>query len=285
MLAAGTDSPHRSKKPVDGPGVLVGVTVLRTLTPADVPACLALAADRDWPPEEAKWRFLLRVGTGFGLFDGPRLVATTIITRFGDEHAAVSMVLVASSHGRRGLGRRLVEHALEHAGTPVASLYATRFGKPLYERLGFRSVGVVGGHFGTLDVPAAGVSRPPADDDRAEVVKLDAAVFGADRSAMWERYFDFAREVRVSPDGFAASWRNTNRLMLGPIVAGSLAEAKALISDVADGPSRVDAGDPELRAWLTEHGMPARFEVDLMVRGEFSGARERLWAPLMQALG
>lgn len=283
MLAAGTDSPHRSKKPVDGTGVLVGVTVLRTLTSADVPACLALAADRDWPPEEAKWRFLLRVGTGFGLFDGPRLVGTTIITRFGDEHAAVSMVLVAPSHGRRGLGRRLVEHALEHAGTPVASLFATPFGKPLYERLGFRSVDVVAGHFGTLDVPRSGVSVPV--EDRDHLVKLDAAVFGADRSAMWESYFDFAREVRVSPDGFAASWRNTDRLMLGPIVAGSLAEAKALISDVADGPSRVDAGDPALRAWLTEHGMPARFEVDLMVRGEFSGARERLWAPLMQALG
>ncbi|XVV05443.1 GNAT family N-acetyltransferase [Actinosynnema sp. CA-248983] len=259
------------------------MTVLRTLTLADVPACLDLAADRDWPPEEAKWGFLLRVGTGFGLFDGPRLVGTTIITRFGDEHAAVSMVLVASSHGGRGLGRRLVEHALEHAGTPVASLYATPFGKPLYEKLGFRSVGMVAGHFGTLDVPRSGVSTPVADRER--LVAEDAKVFGADRSAMWAEYFRFAREVRVSPDGFAASWRNTNRLMLGPIVAGSLAEAEALISDVADGPSRVDVRDPALAAWLTEHGMPARFEVDLMVRGAFSGARDRLWAPLMQALG
>jgi GNAT superfamily N-acetyltransferase len=283
MLAAGTDSPHRSKKPVDVPGVLEDVTVVRTLTLDDVPACLALAADRDWPPEQAKWGFLLRVGTGFGLFDGPRLVGTTIITRFGDEHAAVSMVLVASSHGGRGLGRRLVEHALEAAGTPVASLFATPFGKPLYEKLGFRSVGMVSAHFGTLDVPASGVSVPVTDRER--LVKEDAAVFGADRSAMWAEYFDFAREVRVSPDGFVGSWRNTDRFMLGPVVAGSPAEAKALISDVADGPSRVDVRDPELSAWLTDHGMPARFAVDLMVRGEFTGARDRLWAPVMQALG
>ncbi|MFI9813641.1 GNAT family N-acetyltransferase [Saccharothrix variisporea] len=259
------------------------MTVVRALTLDDVPACLALAADRDWPPEEAKWGFLLRVGAGFGLFDGPRLVGTTIITRFGDEHAAVSMVLVASSHGGRGLGRRLVEHALDAAGTPVASLYATGFGKPLYEKLGFRSVGMVAGHFGTLDVPRAGVSEPVTDRER--LVKQDAEVFGADRSAMWAEYFDFAREVRVSADGFVGSWRNTDRLMLGPVVAGSLTEAKALISDVADGPSRVDVRDPELAAWLSAHGMPPRFEVDLMVRGEFTGARDRLWAPVMQALG
>ncbi|MEJ2856662.1 MULTISPECIES: GNAT family N-acetyltransferase [unclassified Saccharothrix] len=259
------------------------MTVVRTLTLADVPACVTLAADRGWPPEHTKWEFLLRVGAGFGLVDGPRLVGTTIITRFGDEHAAVSMVLVASSHGGRGLGRRLVEHALEAAGTPVASLFATQFGKPLYEKLGFRSVGMVAAHFGTLDVPAAGVSEPVTDRER--LVAEDAKVFGADRSAMWAEYFDFAREVRVSPDGFVGSWLNTNRLVVGPVVAGSLAEAKALISDVAEGPARVDVRDPELAAWLTEHGMPQRFEVDLMVRGEFTGARDRLWAPVMQALG
>ncbi|CCH28816.1 N-acetyltransferase [Saccharothrix espanaensis DSM 44229] len=254
------------------------------MTRSDLPACTALAVGRGWPPEEAKWAFLLRVGRGFGLFDGDRLVGTTIATRFGDSHTAVSMVLVAESHGGRGLGRRVVEHALADAGTPEASLYATSFGKPLYEKLGFRSVERVAGHFGVLDVPPSGVSRPVVD--RAGLVARDAAVFGADRSAMWAELFGFAERVVVSEGGFAAGWRNDGRLVVGPVVADSVEAAKALVADVADGgPARVDVTDPELAAWLSAHGMPARFEVDRMVRGPQGGDRRQLFAPVMQALG
>ncbi|GAA1333323.1 GNAT family N-acetyltransferase [Catellatospora bangladeshensis] len=271
---------------MDAAGVLEAVETLRALTPADVPACLALGADRGWSPEEAKWRFLLRVGAGFGVFAGPDLVATAVITRFGDAHAALSMVLVARDHAGRGLGRRVVEHAVAFAGTPVVSLYATSFGKPLYEKLGFRSVGRTTGHLGVLTAPPSGVSRPVGAADRPLVVAEDAAVFGADRSALWAEFFDFAREVRVCPGGFAGSWWNTDRLVVGPVVADSVGTARALIADVAGGgPARVDVGDPRLAAWLTAHGMPASFEVDRMVRGELSGARERLRVPVMQALG
>ncbi|WP_433269824.1 GNAT family N-acetyltransferase [Actinosynnema sp. CS-041913] len=260
--------------------------ILRALTPADVPACVKLAADRDWPPEEAKWRFLLRVGSGFGVFVGDDLVATAIVTRFGDIHTAVSMVLVAHGHAGRGLGRRVVEHALAFADTPVASLCATSFGRPLYEKLGFRAVGRLAAHCGTLTAPPQGVSRPCGPADRARLVAEDAEVFGADRSAMWAALFDFAHEVRVADGGFVASWHNTDRLMVGPVVADSVATARALIADAAGaGPARVDVADPELAAWLSAHGMPARFEVDEMVRGEFTGRRDLLYAPVMQALG
>ncbi|RKT53165.1 GNAT family N-acetyltransferase [Saccharothrix australiensis] len=259
---------------------------LRALTAADLPACLDLAADRDWPREEAKWRFLLRVGSGFGAFDGERLVGTAIVTRFGDIHTVLSMVLVARSHGGRGLGRRVVAHALAFAGTPVASLCATPLGRPLYEKLGFREVGRLAGHFGVLTAPPSGATRPAARADRARLVAEDAEVFGADRSALWAELFDFAHEVRVAEGGFAASWRDTDRLVVGPVVADSVEVAKALIADVAGaGPARVDVADPDLAAWLAAHGMPARFDVARMVRGEPAGARDRLYAPVMQALG
>lgn len=52
-------------------------------------------------------------------------------------------VLNAYTHPRwrrRGIARRLLETAVEHmrrSGIPIASLHASRFGKPLYEGLGF----------------------------------------------------------------------------------------------------------------------------------------------------
>ncbi|MFJ6674344.1 GNAT family N-acetyltransferase [Actinosynnema sp. NPDC091369] len=259
---------------------------LRELTPDDLPACVRLASDRKWPEEPAKWAFLLRVGTGFGLFDGDELVGTTIVTRFGDEHAAVSMVLVASSRGGRGLGRRLVEHALAFAGTPVVSLHATSYGKPLYEKLGFRSVGSVTAHVGAFGGPAAGVSRPLEPADRARVVAVDAEVFGADRSAMWAELFGFASQVRVADDGFVATWRNGPVTMVGPVVAPSVERAAELVADVAVGAVvRVDVRDAGLGAWLEARGVVPRSTVDLMVLGALGGDRARLHAPVMQALG
>ncbi|MBP2334264.1 GNAT superfamily N-acetyltransferase [Saccharothrix coeruleofusca] len=260
---------------------------LRELTVDDVPACLALAADRGWSREEGKWRLLLRVGTGFGLFDGDELVGTTIVTPFGAEHAAVSMVLVASRSGGRGLGRRLVEHALEVTSAPVVSLHATEFGRPLYERLGFRSVGRVTAHFGVFAGVRPGVSRPAGEADRARVVAQDAAAFGADRSALWSALWEFASQVRVVPEGHAVSWREGEVETVG-VVAPSVGVARDLVADMSpDVTVRVDVAEPKLGGWLAEHGVVPRHTVDLMVRGaaELPGDRGRLFSPVMQALG
>ncbi len=68
----------------------------RRLTVDDLDLCTALAVDRDWPPEEEKWRFLLTAGEGYGL-DAPDggLAAAFVLARYGTVLAAVSMVLVA----------------------------------------------------------------------------------------------------------------------------------------------------------------------------------------------
>ena len=113
---------------------------IRRLTIDDLTGCLELAANRDWPREEHKWRLLFDVGEVYGIVEpGAGVVATTIVTRYGGG-AAISMVLVAARHERKGLGGRLMRHALERSGDGAVMLYATEFGRPLYERLGFEDV-------------------------------------------------------------------------------------------------------------------------------------------------
>jgi GNAT superfamily N-acetyltransferase len=266
---------------------------LRELAHDDLPACLGLAKDRGWPAEDRKWALLLDLGAGYGLFDaGGALVGTTIVTRYGGDQAVVSMVLVASDHGGQGLGRRLVEHALERTDCPVVSLHATEPGRPLYEKLGFRTVGRLTRYSGAFPAgELSGTTRAALQADLPAVVRTDAEVFGADRGTLWKDYFRFTDQVRLGPGGgFAATWRTVGSLVVGPVVADSADEAKTLISDLAagaDGPLQVDVYHDDLGGWLERQGLVEQSSVDLMVRGatDVPGDRKRLHVPLMQALG
>jgi hypothetical protein len=267
------------------------------LTADDLDACLALAQDREWPPERHKWRLLFEIGTVYGVRDeAGRVIATTILTRYGAGLAAISMVLVAGSHGRRGIGRALMTQAISDAGGATVVLNATGYGRPLYERLGFVTVGETFTHIGHFTGEGEGASRPATPADHVEIHRLDTEVNGADRRIVIERLPAFASQVRVvgrqqTITGYAATWPNHGNTVIGPVIAGSPAEARALIADLAmgvEGPVRLDLDGrhPELRAWAVERGLELRTSsVVMALRGPLPGDRSRWFVPMMQALG
>jgi GNAT superfamily N-acetyltransferase len=272
---------------------------IRRLTLDDLPDCLALAQDREWSPEAHKWRLLLEVGTGYGIHDDAGdLVGSTILTRYGADLAAISMVLVAARCGRQGLGRRLMTHALAQAGDATVFLNATKYGRPLYERLGFVSVGTTFTHIGDFSATAmAAGSRPAEPVDLPAIRKLDRQVNGADRTDVMTRLPGFAEQLRVierhgAITGYASAWRNVDHVLVGPVIADSVDDAQTLIADLAStitGPVRLDLDDrhPRLREWATEYGVPERTSTAVMVRGDrpLPGDRSRWFVPVMQALG
>jgi GNAT superfamily N-acetyltransferase len=272
---------------------------IERLTLDDLPDCLALAADRAWPTEAHKWRLLLEVGTAYGLRDeAGELVGTTILTRYQADLAAISMVLVAARHGRRGLGGRLMTHALAEAGDATVFLNATAYGRPLYERLGFVPAGMTQVHAGDFTPPNAPAgSRPAEPADLPAIRVLDAQVNGADRTHLVDRLPGFAEQLRVierdgAITGYAGAWRNVDNVVIGPVIAGTAADATTLIADLAGGvdePVRldVDGRHPHLRAWATRHGLVPGFESTVMVHGgrPLPGDRDRWYVPVMQALG
>lgn len=258
---------------------------LRRLTLDDIPACSDLAESRSWPREESKWEFLLTHGEGWGLFDDEGLVGTTIATRY-PELTSISMVLVAERAARRGHARRLVSHVLD---TDVSTLFATKMGRPLYEQLGFHAVGFTDIHTGTFTGPAADISHIATHADLDDLVALDTKVTGLTRPYLWESLLTMGT-VRISDHGIAGSWQvREARLLIGPVIADSPADACALIADCAAGsPSvRVDVHDPEVIAFVREHGLESWGEATWMVRGaeQLPGDRTRYRAPLLQALG
>ncbi|WP_433238345.1 GNAT family N-acetyltransferase [Streptosporangium sp. CA-135522] len=272
--------------------------IIRELSVDDLDACLRLAADREWSREERKWLFLLQGGEGYGVVDPEgELVATAILTRYGGRTAAISMVLVASRHGRQGLGGRLMSHVLDRARGATVFLNATETGRPLYERLGFQVASPAAMHLGTFTAKASGASRVASPQDLKAIADLDAEVIGADRSDLLRRFSDFAEQVRVIEDGrtitgYAGMWRNVSNTVIGPVIAADETDARRLIADLAsqvDGPVRVEVQSErrELAEWLTGHGVaPGMRTSDMVVGGEpLPGDRSRFFAPVMSALG
>ena len=286
---------------------------VRQLNAADLPACLDLAADRNWTREKRKWQLLFEVSDIYGLDDpagGGRLAGAVVLTRYGPDLAAIGMMLVAARYGRRGLGSRLMTHALEQAGGAVVCLTATEFGRPLYQKLGFRAVDVSVTHRGllraepaaagdTAAIPATAVTaslRIATEADIGRLAALDARAFGAPRRNILTRLRGFAERVVVAEEhaaitGFAAAWQNEGTLVVGPVVAVDLPTAEALICAAAAGASgrvRLDVlgRHAGLSQWAIARGLARGDETALMVRGgELPGDRGRLFAPVSVAIG
>ncbi|WP_030762565.1 GNAT family N-acetyltransferase [Streptomyces sp. NRRL F-2664] len=287
---------------------------IRALTVDDLHRCADLSEDRGWLREDHKWGLLLAAGNGFGVDapDGRGLAAACVVTRYGNtsagpDLAAIGMVLVADRYARQGLGRALMTHVCDGVlkGTAL-TLHATPHGRPLYEELGFATTGraeMLVGTFqqeGAADTEDAPHIRPAVADDLPRILRLDAEVFGADRTHMITRLPAFADQLLVSEDhgaegmltGFAAAWPNMHTHVVGPLIARDTGTAKALITALARGTTRplrtdVDVRHEELLAWLKQRGLESVAFNAVMTRDipDLPGDWTRRWAPLTVAAG
>ncbi|MER5497885.1 GNAT family N-acetyltransferase [Streptomyces sp. NPDC002466] len=276
---------------------------VRRLTPGDLVACADLCEDRGWSRDEHRWGLLLAAGTAYGMDapEGKGLMATCVVTSYGSRLAAVGMLLVAERYARQGIGRRLMNHVLAETGDIPLSLYATAAGQPLYEQLGFTAVGrierVTGFLRPTGDRPSTVSVRPAAAEDLRALVRLDAEVFGTDRTHVLARLPAYADHIRVAEDGgdlvgYAATWPSAGTQVIGPLIARDTATTRALVASLAgttDRPLRtdIDARHSELLAWFEECGLRTGPTTTLMVRGAsgLPGDWSRRYAPLTVAMG
>lgn len=268
-------------------------------------ACADLSEDRGWPREEHKWGLLLAAGTGYGI-DAPDggLLTACVVTEYGPrerpELAAIGMVLVAERYARRGVGRRLMRHVVEQAGTTPLTLHATPYGRPLYEELGFKATGraeMVRGRFVAGGPALTVATRAATAEDLSAILRLDAEVFGPDRTHVLVRLPAFADQLRVAEEhgrliGYAAAWPNMDTHVIGPLVARDTETAKALVASLAadtDRPLRtdVDVRHEELLTWLKERGLEGVSMNAVMNHGapDLPGDWTRRFAPLTVAAG
>lgn len=260
--------------------------ILRQLTESDLDGCLALSAGVGWNQTAQDWRLFLRLGVGWGLFEGGGdLVATACVLPYEDRFAWVSMVIVREDRRRRGLGGWLLRHALEHLGrrglTPL--LDATPAGRELYLRLGFRDVWEFSRMVGSAPSRPAGPVRAPGvrpmgEGDLGRAAAWDRRVFGADRGALLESLRARAPDaalVAEGPDGlrgYLLGRDGRTAHQLGPLVAADTDAALALLVaalNSLEAPVYLDVPGArgDLRAALEDAGWALQRRFTRMVHG------------------
>ncbi|MHA6232967.1 GNAT family N-acetyltransferase [Pseudomonas fluorescens group sp. PF-69] len=274
----------------------------RPMTPADVPLAHALSIQLKWPHRLEEWAMLQRIAQGFVVEDGGRLIGTSFTCAQGD-YATIGLVIVSDEYQGQGIGRKLMELALEACGSRTAMLNATLAGAPLYASQGFIDFGHIQQHQGHAlppvpnDLPAGEHCRPLTEADRSDQVELANAGSGLNRQAVLNDLFDSVEHsVGIEREGqlraFAMLRPFGRGRCIGPVIAESPEQAKHLIAvllaQVPDAFVRMDIpSDSGLAHWLEEAGLKQVDTVAQMARGTppqaIGGVRQ--FALVTQAIG
>ena len=265
--------------------------------PDHLDGAVRLSRAASWPHRREDWEMVLRMSTGFVALDGEQVAGTAMLTPYGLDAAMVNMIIVDQVLRGRGIGRRLMGLALREAGDRACRLTATPDGMKLYRSVGFRPEGEVAQHQGRLGhVEPGRLCAWAGPEAAADIARLDRQATGLDRSRLIAALFEQAQLATLARDGriagFAAVRPFGRGEVAGPVVAGSQADAQALLAFVfAARPGafmRVDTpAHDALGPFLERHGLPQVDTAIPMQRGVDARAPGPMqtYALASQALG
>jgi GNAT superfamily N-acetyltransferase len=260
------------------------------MTADDIALGMRLKEQAGWNQTEADWqRFLLVEPDGCFLAElNGEAVGTTVTCTFGSV-AWIAMVLVDVRLRRRGIATALMTHALAHLekrGVTCIRLDATPLGRPVYEKLGFVAQYELARFQGVLPPagPVAGVEPVPPQRFH-EVVNLDRAVSGTDRTKLLARLFQEHPETIRGAwtdgtlQGYLAIRPRAHALQLGPCMANEEA-GSLLMHDAwcrcAGKPVVVDVPTRHTPATRLVEGMGLTVQRHLLRMGRGASVAERI---------
>jgi predicted N-acetyltransferase YhbS len=276
-----------------------GEIEIQDFGPDHIEGAVALSRQENWPHRPQDWQMALQLSSGaVALDDQGRVTGTILVTPYGTGCAMINMVIVDRNVRGKGLGRRLMDQAFALAGDRPLRLVATVDGMPLYQKLGFVPSGTILQHQGKvaeLGVPdgveAAGTSDLP------DIKALDRNAYGADREALIDALAERGQFAVIRRNGaieaYAAIRPFGRGEVIGPVIAGSADEARALIGFfAAPRPGaflRVDTDSRTgIAGWLEEIGLAhvgGGVAMDRPPKNGAEQARPRVYALANQALG
>jgi len=215
--------------------------IIRPLTFEDLDDALRLSTVAGWNQRLDDWRMLLQMAPATAF--AARLDARTIGTVIGIDYggfAWIAMMLVDPEYRGRGVGRRLLEIAIDTLpSTLPIRLDATSLGRPLYRQYGFEDEAALTRYL-IVDRPctrtASSIARPLTRADLPAVLEQDRATFDGSRETvlgwMLDRSPQYARVARSDDGSIHYCLGREGRLFdqIGPVIAGDDDIARALVS-------------------------------------------------------
>jgi GNAT superfamily N-acetyltransferase len=277
---------------------------LRPMTAADIePVVAAILAD-DWGDRRSWFEFALASPACRGFVaedDDGQAVGTGVLTIHGSV-GWIGTIWVDPTLRRRGIGLDLTQATIDAAaegGCRTLLLVATDAGRPMYERLGFRTQtwyrtmeaqpGSARGPTGRPD-PAIRAFR---SDDLPSLVRLDRAATGEDRAVNLELLVSPGGTRVLERDGVVAGFVARAPWGGGATVAPRLDDALAILDArrlAAQPGRRVRCGillDNEAGAHALETtGWNEAWRAPRMIRGdELDWRPEHIWGQFNHAMG
>ncbi len=252
---------------------------------SDIPGLISLSASVGWDYDAEEIKTVMAAGKVYGHrnVEG-KIVSSAAIIPYDDSLASIGMVIVRDECRGMGLGRMVTQACIEavYPETTIM-LIATEQGKPLYERLGFRSISCVHKYLCDRYVPANSQRSaevefiPYREEHFPHVVQLDRNAVGADRSSFLKHRIAQAKECYLVKDqrgtmvGYGLSVEGPVNLILGPIAAPTVEIATHLLDKLAfqhQGKLRIDVpgGNEEFLPLLMKRGFQKASQPPVMIR-------------------
>jgi ribosomal protein S18 acetylase RimI-like enzyme len=254
--------------------------VLVPFARAHLEGAVKLSQEMSWPYRVEDWDFALQLGHGFVLQCAGVVIGTAVWWPYGETHASAGMIIVAKAAQGRGYGAQLMDALLASAHPRTIVLNSTAEGLALYQRRGFVPIGVIHQHQGIPrernEAPRPCVVRAMAPSDFEAITRLDRQATGWARRSLLDRLVQSGDGYVLlrdgTPRGYAISRRFGRGHVIGPVVAESRTDARALIEAVLARLGsvfvRIDTSTTsQLGEWLERIGLQQVGDATTMVLG------------------
>ncbi|MFJ8519596.1 GNAT family N-acetyltransferase [Lysinibacillus xylanilyticus] len=239
----------------------------------DIPGLIDLSDSVGWDYDESEIKTVMMSGKIFGHKNAEgKIVSSAAIITYDTNLASIGMVIVHENYRGLGLGKLATQKCIESVSEHTAILLvATKDGEPLYKKMGFTTVDYVHKYLTENYIgPHNLASNEFAiedfnENDFAEIVSLDTAAFGDNRSNFLRNRINQSKHCVVVRDhhaniiGFGLSILGPINLILGPIIAPDSKTASLIINTLAknhQGKLRIDvpSGHAEFIKWVEQSG-------------------------------
>jgi GNAT superfamily N-acetyltransferase len=241
---------------------------------------LKLSQQMSWPYRVEDWDFALQLGHGLVLQCAGVVIGTAVWWPYGETHASAGMIIVAKAAQGRGYGAQLMDALLASAYPRSIVLNSTAEGLALYQRRGFVPIGAVHQHQGIPrerhEAPRPCLVKAMAPSDFEAIIRLDRQATGWARRPLLDRLVQMGDGYVLLrdgiPRGYAISRLFGRGHVIGPVVAESPTDARALVEAVLARLGRVfvrvdTSATSQLGDWLEDIGLEQVSDATTMVLG------------------